>query len=66
MPALPARMVPVGDDEAVAKLEAAAVPYVTRLEQLQSAVADILDRTATVVDRATAKHKRSAGSSADS
>lgn len=45
-------MISVSNDEAVARLETAAVPYVSRIEELQSAVASILDEAAIAVDKA--------------
>lgn len=57
VPPLPARTAPTNDDAAVAKLEAAAIPYVNHVEELQSAVASILDRTAAAIDRALVKNR---------
>lgn len=55
-PPLPARVVPTKDEAAVAKLELAALPYVSRIEELQSAVASILDTVASAIDKALAKN----------
>ena len=50
-PAVPARVVEAADDGEVARLEAAAVPYVAHIEELQAAVATILDQTSAAIDR---------------
>jgi len=52
LPPLPARAVPVADDEAVLRLEGAVAPYVTSVEGLQAALAVRLDAVATVVETA--------------
>jgi hypothetical protein len=44
--------VPVGDDEAVLRLEAAVAPYVASVEGLQAALATRLDAAATAIDAA--------------
>lgn len=55
IPPLPARIVAtdgVNAASAIQKIETAAIPYVSRVEELQCAVAGILDRTATAIDGA--------------
>jgi len=50
VPALPVRAVPVSDNEAVLRLEAASAPYVTSIEGLQAALASRLDAAATIIN----------------
>jgi hypothetical protein len=52
LPPLPSRVVPVTDDEAVLRLEAASVPYVASLEGIQAALASRLDAAATAIGAA--------------
>jgi hypothetical protein len=54
VPPLPSRVVPVTDDEGVLRLEAAAVPYVASLEEIQAALAARLDAAAEAVGAALA------------
>jgi hypothetical protein len=61
VPPLPARAVPVSDDEAVLRLESAVAPYVATVEGLQAALASRLDATAAAVERALARKNRPAG-----
>jgi len=56
--ALPTQAVAVTDDEAVLRLEAAAAPYVARIEALQSALASQLDTAATAILHATTRGKK--------
>ncbi len=58
IPPLPARMVPANDSGAVAKLEAASIPYVSRVEELQAAVASVFDKVADVIDKKLASEKQ--------
>jgi hypothetical protein len=46
LPALPARVIPVSDEEGVLRLESAVAPYVSSVEELQAALATRLDATA--------------------
>lgn len=55
LPPLPARTVPVANDAAVLRLEAATVPYVAKLELYQASVANRLEATANVIDKALTK-----------
>jgi hypothetical protein len=57
LPPLPARAVPVSDDEAVLRLESAVAPYVATVEGLQAALATRLDATAAAVERALARKR---------
>lgn len=58
IPPLPARMIPADDSDAVAKLEAASIPYVSRVEELQAAVASVFDKVADIIDRKLASEKQ--------
>jgi hypothetical protein len=58
VPPLPARMVSTDDSSAVAKLEAASVPYVSRVEELQAAVASLFDKVADIIDKKVSAEKQ--------
>jgi hypothetical protein len=49
LPALPARVVPIANEEGVLRLEAATAPYVSSLEGLQASLATRLDAAATAL-----------------
>jgi len=55
LPPLPHRMVAVSDDAAVIRLEAATVPYVTSVEELQAALANRFEAATAVVEAAVSR-----------
>jgi hypothetical protein len=55
LPSLPARVIPISDEEGVLRLESAVAPYVASVEELQAALASRLDAAATVLRAALAR-----------
>lgn len=62
-PPLPARAVPVTDDEAVLRLEASVAPYVASVELMQAALASRLDAAAAAIEGALEGAPASGGGS---